>query len=241
MTPGEVVAKIRVVIAGKTHSVFLGDRELAHDVTWDVDPTTDPRSTTDTITEGPDKGKQIRGIYRLEGDVLTSCVGAVGGPRPVEFARRRAAARSPAVFRRVKDADAKAEAIKAELKRFEGTWRFESMVFEDKAVPADAFKDSRMTCAGDRFTTKGNESAEGTFAVDPTGSPKTIDITIATKDGKGVKMLGLYTLEGDTYTICFGLLPGRPRPRELASRRGRGLQVMPPRDALTLDREAACP
>ena len=122
-------------------------------------------------------------------------------------------------------ADEKADAIKAELKRFEGTWKFESMVFEGKAVPKSSFKDSRMTCEGDRFTTKGNESAEGTFAVDPTARPKTIDIAIATKDGGSVKILGLYTLEGDTYTICSGY-PGKPRPTDLAAGSGRGLQVM---------------
>jgi uncharacterized protein (TIGR03067 family) len=122
-------------------------------------------------------------------------------------------------------ADEKADAIKAELKRFEGTWKFESMVFEGKAVPADDFRDSRMTIEGDRFTTKGRESARGTFVVDPTATPKTIDVAIETKDGGVVKILGLYTLEGDTYTICSGY-PGKPRPAEFKAGEGRGLQVM---------------
>jgi uncharacterized protein (TIGR03067 family) len=224
-TPDEVAAKIRVVIAGTTHSVYMGDKILAHDVSWTPDPTTSPSSSTDTIREGPDKGKQIRGIYRLEGDVLTSCVGPVGGPRPVEFTAKAGSGQTLRVFRRATEDDPKAEAIRAELKRFEGTWKFESMVFDGKPVPEDGLKDSRMTIEGDRFTTKGNESAKGTFTVDPTVRPKTIDIAIKTKDGGSVKILGLYTLEGDTYTICSGY-PGKPRPTEFAAGSGRGLQVM---------------
>ncbi len=125
-------------------------------------------------------------------------------------------------------ADDKAEAVQAELKRFEGTWRFVSMEFEGKAIPEDSFKDSQMTIVGDRFTTKGRgESAEGTFTVDPTASPKTIDIAIVSGSGKKATILGIYTLEGDTYTICSGL-PNGPRATEFSAKAGskRGLQVM---------------
>ncbi len=123
----------------------------------------------------------------------------------------------------------KDEAVKAELKRFEGSWKFVSMEFEGKMVPEASFTDSRMTCQGDKFTTKGAESAKGTFAVDPTVTPKTIDIILSAGEGDGAKVtiLGIYELEGDTYKICSGL-PGKPRPTEFAAPKGslHGLQVM---------------
>ncbi len=128
-----------------------------------------------------------------------------------------------------KDDASKAEAVKAELKRFEGTWKFVSMEFEGMAIPEASFKDSRMTCKGDQFTTKGPESAKGTFLVDPTAKPKTIDISLALGEGDGEKVtiLGIYELEGDVYKICSGL-PGKPRPTEFAAPKGsaRGLQIM---------------
>ena len=222
-TPEDVVAKIRVVISGKTHTVRFGDEVLAHDVGFEVDPTASPRSTTDTINDGPDKGKEIRGIYRLEGDTLTSCVGPVGGPRPVEFTAKAGSGQTLRVFRRVKD-DAKAEAARAEQKRFEGTWKFVSMVIGGKPVPEENFKDSRLVFEGDRFTSKGAETARGTYAVDPTGKPKTIDITIPLDSGKNITMLGIYELEGDTYKICSAP-PGRPRPKEFSSPEGTGQGV----------------
>ncbi|HEY2157551.1 MAG TPA: TIGR03067 domain-containing protein [Isosphaeraceae bacterium] len=122
--------------------------------------------------------------------------------------------------------DPKADAVKAELKRFEGTWKFVSMEFEGKAVPEASFKDARMTCEGDRFTTKSEQPSKGTFAVDPTVKPKTIDISVEA-NGQKFKILGIYELEGDTYKICSAA-PGQPRPTEFAAPKGRvrGIQVM---------------
>jgi uncharacterized protein (TIGR03067 family) len=225
-TPVDVVAKIRVVIAGNTHSVYLGDKALAHDVAWHVDPTTDPKSTTDTINDGPDKGKQIRGIYRLEGDTLTSCVGPVDGPRPTEFSAGAGSGQTLRIFRRVKD-ETKAEAVRAEMKRFEGTWRFVSMEMNGKAIPVDALKDSRLVFDADRFTSRGGETGEGRFVVDPTVRPKTIDITLDLGPGKTATILGIYELEGDTYRICSALF-GKSRPTDFSTGAdsGRGLSVM---------------
>ena len=173
------------MISGNKHSVRLGDEVVVHDVSWEIDPTTDPKSSTDTINDGPHKGKQIRGIYRLDGDTLTSCVGPIDGPRPTKFTATPGSGQTLRVLRRVTDDGAKDEAVKAELKRFEGTWKFVSMVFNGKAVPEESFKDSRMVCEGDRFSTKGNEEeAHGTFRVDPTVKPKTIDIALVDRSGR---------------------------------------------------------
>jgi uncharacterized protein (TIGR03067 family) len=227
-TPEDVVAKIRVIISGTTHSVRLGDEVLAHDVGFVIDPTTVPKSTTDTINDGPNKGKQIRGIYRLEGDTLTSCVGPVDGPRPVEFTAKAGSGQTLRVFRREKKDDGtKAEAVRAEQKRFEGTWKFVSMEVDGRSIPEANFKDSRLILEGNRFTAREKEEAKGTYDVDPTVIPKTIDITLNLGPDRRATILGIYELEGDTYKICSAR-PGRPRPKEFSSKSGsgQGVQVM---------------
>jgi uncharacterized protein (TIGR03067 family) len=121
--------------------------------------------------------------------------------------------------------DPKAEAVKAELKRFEGTWKFVSMEINGKPVPAANLQDSRLTFVGDRFSSGTDEQNKGTFAVDPTVMPKTIDIAVG--EGGKFKILGIYELEGDTYKICSAN-PGKPRPTEFSAKAGtgRGLTVM---------------
>src|SRR5262249_30771187 len=99
--PEEQVKKIRVVIEGDHHTVTFDGKPVAGRVKFTVDPTTEPKSTEDTLTQEPHKGKKIRGIYRLEGDKLTSCVGAIDAPRPTEFASKPGSGQSLRRFERV--------------------------------------------------------------------------------------------------------------------------------------------
>ena len=101
--PEERVRQIRVTIQGNTHTVRFGDRVIAHDVSFEIDPAQSPKQVTDTINDGPDTGKRFLGIYALEGDRLTSCVAPVGKARPTEFASRPGSGHTLRVFRRVGD------------------------------------------------------------------------------------------------------------------------------------------
>jgi uncharacterized protein (TIGR03067 family) len=179
--PAERVRQITVTIKGNTHTVRFGDRVIAHDVTFAIDPLKTPKEVTDTISEGPDHGKQILGIYALEGDTLTSCVARVGKDRPAEFASQPGSGHTLRVFRRVQGTGKdKALAIADELKQFEGTWRYESTVVQGQRLPDDAFKDARLILKGDRFEMTASTSPHrGIFTVDPTATPRTIDVTFS--------------------------------------------------------------
>jgi uncharacterized protein (TIGR03067 family) len=100
--PEERVRQVRVTITGNTHTVRFGDQVVVHDVSFAIDPTKTPREVTDTINDGPNKGKQILGIYALEGDTLTSCVAPIGKDRPAEFGTVAGSGHTLRVFRRVK-------------------------------------------------------------------------------------------------------------------------------------------
>ncbi len=121
-------------------------------------------------------------------------------------------------------ADPKDDPAKKELEKMQGTWMYESVEMDGKAMPADELKKMRITFAGDKFTVKsGDKAAEaGTQKLDPTKKPKTVDATVTEGEGKGTTMLGIYELEGDTLKACFDPT-GKKRPTEFKAPAGSGL------------------
>jgi uncharacterized protein (TIGR03067 family) len=118
-------------------------------------------------------------------------------------------------------ADDKAE---RELKKAQGTWLFDFQVVDGEKVPAERLKGATITLKGDKFTVKlGDEVTQaGTFKVDLSKSPKTVDATISEGEGKGTVWLGIVQLDGDTLKFCFDP-KGKKRPTEFKSAPGSGL------------------
>jgi uncharacterized protein (TIGR03067 family) len=217
--PEEQVKKIRVVIEGDHHTVTFDGKPLAGNVKFSVDPTTEPKSTEDTLQQDPHKGKKIRGIYRLEGDNLTSCVGAIDARRPTEFAAKPGSGQSLRRFQRVSEAVLALEKATAkEYQAFEGTWLFKSMQAGGQDVPADSFRNARLVCNGRDFTSVSSQgSLRGTFSVDVSRFPKTIDVTFSEGPDKGKTFRGIYVLKDDSYKVCMAT-PGKDRPTEFETK-----------------------
>jgi len=229
--PEEQVKQFRVKIEKDRHTVTFGDQVVAHEVRFMVDPTTQPKSTEDTLEDEPNRGKKIRGIYLLEGDGLTSCVGAIDAPRPTEFSSKPGSGQSLRRFTRVKTvATAKPgdaeEANAQEYRAFEGTWRFVAMQVGGKDLPAEQFKTSRLIFKGHDFTAINNAgTTRGTFSVDTTKSPKAMDVTITDGPAKGAIFRNIYELKGDTYKLCGSTTKGKDRAKEFDSKPGSGYMI----------------
>jgi uncharacterized protein (TIGR03067 family) len=117
-------------------------------------------------------------------------------------------------------ADDKAD-LEKEVKKFQGTWTFESSEAGGNELPADDLKTLILTFEGDKHTVKkGDEVIQvGTQKLDPSRSPKTIDVTMAEGPHKGTVMLGIYEIDGDTLKVCFDP-EGKKRPTEFKSAAG---------------------
>ncbi len=117
-------------------------------------------------------------------------------------------------------ADDKAE-IEKETKKFQGEWTIESSVTGGVTIPADQLKGFIVIYEGDKHTLKfdGKVFQVGTQKIDPTKSPKTIDVTMTEGPSKGAVMLGIYEIEGDTMKACFNP-QGKKRPTEFKSEAG---------------------
>ena len=111
--------------------------------------------------------------------------------------------------------------VEKELKKFQGTWTFESVEAGGKDVPAAEFKGITVTFEGDKFTVrKGDEVIQAAKQkLDPSKSPKTLDATVVEGVNKGTVILGIYEISGDTLKVCFDP-EGKKRPTEFKSASG---------------------
>jgi uncharacterized protein (TIGR03067 family) len=75
---------VKRVTRGNQTTIVAGPQTMLK-VEFTFDPSTSPPSMDYLNLHGSTKGQSQRGIYRLDGDVLTVCVGAPGAARPAEF------------------------------------------------------------------------------------------------------------------------------------------------------------
>jgi uncharacterized protein (TIGR03067 family) len=209
------LAKVRVTIEGSAHTVHFGDEVVADKVKVEIDEKSNPPSTTDTLEDG----RKIRGIYRLDGDVLISCVGPVDGERPTEFTAPAGSKRTLRVFRRAGTPEHE-KAVAEELERLAGRWTYERGAFAGKELSRPREDAFREFAPDGRAVWNGSQGRRAAiFLVDPTEDPATMDTIFL--EGKIAFRLsrGIYRLEGDSLQISEAP-PGRPRPGFLGSPAG---------------------
>jgi len=117
-------------------------------------------------------------------------------------------------------ADDKAD-LEKELKKFQGSWTIESSEFGGQKLPGDQLKGFIVVYEGDKHTVKNGDQViqVGTQKIDPSKSPKTIDVTMTEGPNKGAVMLGIYEIDADTLKVCIDA-EGKTRPTEFKSPAG---------------------
>jgi uncharacterized protein (TIGR03067 family) len=120
--------------------------------------------------------------------------------------------------------DAKDEAIKKDRKQIEGKWRVVALEVDgNKAMEEDAKKLTVVIGSDGTWNLylEDKENNKGTSTIDPSKKPKTIDLTPAKGDGKGLESSGIYEVSEKTLKICIGP-SGKERPTEFSSISGSG-------------------
>jgi uncharacterized protein (TIGR03067 family) len=85
--PAETIKGWQLLIQGDKYSFQTNEERI--EGMYKLDAATTPKTIDATRTKGPDQGKVLLGIYRLEGDHLTMCFTLPdGGGRPTQFATR---------------------------------------------------------------------------------------------------------------------------------------------------------
>lgn len=117
-------------------------------------------------------------------------------------------------------ADDKADAEK-ELRKFHGVWTLESVEVGGKEIPIDSFKGITVAFEGDKYTVRKSDDViqSATQKLDPSKSPKTLDVTVTEGPHKGTIMPGIYEISADTLKVCFDP-EGKKRPTEFTTASG---------------------
>lgn len=108
------------------------------------------------------------------------------------------------------------DATKNDLQLFQGSWQ---PVFirnpEGKVASDEELKSVRLVVKGNVFALTTKEmSISGTFAIDPSKTPKAIEFVLTNGKSPDEKFLGVYEIRGDRRLSCFAL-PKQDRPRVL--------------------------
>jgi uncharacterized protein (TIGR03067 family) len=121
--------------------------------------------------------------------------------------------------------------IDTDYQRLSGTWVLSSGIVDGQPVPEEIRKKTRLITIRDKFTlatgAQTGTSEDGTFTIDPTKSPKTVDSIQGSGPDKGKTFLGIYEIIDDNHKRACWAPAGKPRPTDFTSAAGSGhiLQV----------------
>jgi uncharacterized protein (TIGR03067 family) len=118
--------------------------------------------------------------------------------------------------------DPKDDATAKDLKAMQGDWQALSMVQDGLPIPEDDAQALFRTVKDDHYTVYRYRQAvgKGTFKVDATRTPRTIDFMPAAPAGGVAKpILGIYEWDGkDRYRVCY-TPPGQERPTDFTCKK----------------------
>jgi uncharacterized protein (TIGR03067 family) len=113
------------------------------------------------------------------------------------------------------------DANASDLAKMQGDWMGISVTDNGMKLPDDEAQTMFRTVAGNRYRIFRYSKAigQGTFTIDSTKRPKTIDSMPGGPQGKSKPILGIYEFNGDSWKIC-NARPGKPRPTDFDAKAG---------------------
>ncbi len=117
------------------------------------------------------------------------------------------------------------DAKKDDAESFKGKWKAVSISIQGEPAPDEFVNEFKCNFDGKDYTNTSSADMveEGSYTIDETKSPKTIDFDIKKGQDAGKKQLGLYKLDGDKLTIVVTEAGSKERPKSLKVEKGSGL------------------
>lgn len=241
--PHQVVRHSRILIDGdrfRTESP-----EAIYDGVFTIDVDATPPHIDIDFVEGPEAGNSSHGLFELDRDTLTLCLGLAGTPRPNAFTTSRGSGHALERLRRVsptrpvsvtggtptKTTNASKQAAETAhedpstfdvemtplMRKLEGDWIPVELVMDGKAMPAEWLAFGSRTVAGNevKVVFGGQTMLHAKARIDEGASPIAMDYLNLTKAQRGTVSRGILEWIGDEVRILMAA-PGAPRPSAFA-------------------------
>ena len=244
-TPQVMLAASRIEIDGYRFSTIT--TEATYEGVFDIDVELQPATIDIEFVAGPEKGNWSHGIFRVEGERWTICLGLTGAPRPTEFLTRpgrghaletlvrRSRARTPELHSSPRlevapvavqpavDA-AEFQARTATIEALQGAWQPLVIVRDGQELPRAMLTAMSRTMHGTRTQVKlGAQSILDAWTrVNESSEPREIDYVHTSGPCAGLMQAGLVRVVGDELEVCYADV-GQPRPVAFGSARGSGV------------------
>jgi uncharacterized protein (TIGR03067 family) len=113
--------------------------------------------------------------------------------------------------------------IRKDMEQLQGEWTMIAGERDGEQLPEKILKTGKRVANGDLtiISVNGTTMMKGTFTIDPTHSPKTIDYVLTEGRNKGKTQLGIYEFDGDTLKFCVAAV-GLERPTAFEAKEGSG-------------------
>jgi uncharacterized protein (TIGR03067 family) len=117
-----------------------------------------------------------------------------------------------------------AQDAKTDRDQLQGNWEMTAMTIDGREAPAEKTKAYRLRVRDDEYVVHETDSKrELKFKIDPSQTPKAMDLTYQSGENKGRVNRAIYRLDGDTLTMCRHRQADQDRPAEFESKPGSGL------------------
>ena len=221
--------------------------EADYEGIFTIDAEQSPAHIDIEFVTGPEAGETCHGIYALEGEELTICLGVVGASRPQQFATRPGSGHALEHLRRASkdrpanvtggtppppappvvvdraDPSAFEGAMTPLLQRLQGEWSAIELVTDGRALPAEWLAHGVRRMQGNELEVVfgGQKMVHAKVRIDERARPVAIDYLSLSGKTRGTVTYGIMEWIGED--VRFLMAPaGAPRPAEFPATPSRG-------------------
>jgi uncharacterized protein (TIGR03067 family) len=244
--PGPAFAHSRLLIDGDRFR--MESPEATYEGVFTIDVAEEPARIDLAFVEGPEAGNTSPGVFELNGDQLTICLGLVGSPRPVGFSTRPGSGHALERLRRASTgrpagvtggtpppnqppvpSGAQAPATGFDvgmtpiLRRLEGEWAAVRLVRDGQEMPAEWLTFGSRTSTGNevKVVFGGQVMVHAKVRIDERTVPIQIDYLGLSGGLEGKVSLGIMEWVGEEVRFLIAV-PGQPRPSDFATAATKG-------------------